>query len=62
MCSLHLLGPHFHPRIMGILTGAPIRTFLASPMTYFMMDAALGSGAVYEHDLDGTTEPYCPQP
>jgi hypothetical protein len=47
---------------MRILAGAIISTFLALPMTYFMMDAATGSGPVYEHDLDGTPKPHCPQP
>jgi len=45
-----------------ILTEAAIRTFLASLMTYFMMDAATGSRPVYEHYLDGTPTPHCPQP
>src|SRR4029079_538337 len=64
-CPLHLLSPHFHTSIvfkhdMRILTEATISTFLASPMTYFMMDAAIGHGL--EHNLNGRPTLHCPQP
>src|SRR5262249_7323617 len=44
------------------LTAATISTFLASPLTYFMMDAAVGSSPINKHYLDETPEPNHRQP
>jgi hypothetical protein len=65
---LQLTDPHFfasyciQTRYSPFLAAATISTFLASSLTYFMMDAAIDSSPINKHYLDETPEPHCRQP